>query len=279
MNSTNKFLALSLIVLTLSGFIVFSIDSVNVYAAPKPAPKPSVPQFTVKLVDNSYDVPPSTTTDPYTGVTTTEPGYHVNQRDIEVTIKKQPFTIYGEEGYIFRLRYYVEVKGHFGDEWTAYYDYVAHLNSDTVVTRSANDYAAGSQLDFRVKAIIRGTMEEGPFNMIAPAVDSESGWSKVQTITISSKPSSAPTQTITLSPPSTTSDDGNSYPQSSNQTQPSNVVFTNPFFLLGIGVLFGGVVVAVVMIILKKHLKTQTYPTNGLTQNSPHTEQSLSSDG
>jgi hypothetical protein len=40
--------------------------------------KPSVPEFTVKLVDNSYDVPPTQTTDPYTG-TKTIPGYHVKK--------------------------------------------------------------------------------------------------------------------------------------------------------------------------------------------------------
>jgi hypothetical protein len=30
-------------------------------------PKPSVPEFTVKLVDSSYDIPASSLIDPYTG--------------------------------------------------------------------------------------------------------------------------------------------------------------------------------------------------------------------
>lgn len=59
---------------------------------PASIPTPSVPEFTLKYVDNSYDVPSSTTTttDPYTGeqTITTEPGYHVANETIEVTIKK-----------------------------------------------------------------------------------------------------------------------------------------------------------------------------------------------
>jgi len=63
--------------------------------------KPSVPQFTVKFVDNSYDVPPSTTTtvNPYTGEknTITTPGYHVTNRTIEVKVPNQSFTQYRDE--------------------------------------------------------------------------------------------------------------------------------------------------------------------------------------
>ncbi|MCL1977393.1 MAG: hypothetical protein FWG55_04720, partial [Candidatus Bathyarchaeota archaeon] len=49
--------------------IVHAVTSVSAQAGYKP----SAPQFTVKLIDNSYDVPPSTTTtvDQYTGKETT----------------------------------------------------------------------------------------------------------------------------------------------------------------------------------------------------------------
>lgn len=50
-------------------------------------PKPSVPEFTLKYVDNSYDVPSTTTstTDPYTGktITTTTPGYRIEKKPLK----------------------------------------------------------------------------------------------------------------------------------------------------------------------------------------------------
>ena len=249
MGSGNKFLALTFIVLVLFSLMIFSVNSVNVYATPKPAPKPSVPQFTVKIVDNSYDVPPSTTTDPYTGVTTTKPGYHVDQRDIEVTIKKQPFTIYTEEGYIFRLHYRVEVKGHFGNDWTTFYDYNAQLNSDTVVTRSANDYDEGTQLDFRVQAIIKGYMENGPFATIAPDINSESSWSKTQTITIPSKPSASLATQTTDSPNTPTTSDPYSPPQQNSSAS-----------ILLVTIVATCIITILLVIIIYQYTQRKTHP-------------------
>lgn len=58
--------------------------------------KPFAPEFTVKTVAHPYDVPPKTTTtiDQYTGkeTTITTPGYHAENKSIEVQIKNQPFT-------------------------------------------------------------------------------------------------------------------------------------------------------------------------------------------
>ena len=73
--------------------------------------KQSVHEFTLKYVDRSYDVAPVTTakTDPYTGekTTTTTPGYHVEMKTIEATIKNPSGVSY----YNFRW------KGHFEDGW------------------------------------------------------------------------------------------------------------------------------------------------------------------
>ena len=63
--SVNKFLPLLLIVLLLLNLLPLSVIPTNVQAASKP----SVPQFTVKFIDNSYDLPPKYTTNPYTGET------------------------------------------------------------------------------------------------------------------------------------------------------------------------------------------------------------------
>ena len=82
-------------------------------------PQASVPQFTVRMVDYSFDVPSNTvtTTDPYNGktTTTTTPGYHVADYKLEVKIKNQPFaTKIGN--WTFQLYYNIRIKGHF-EQW------------------------------------------------------------------------------------------------------------------------------------------------------------------
>ena len=88
--------------------------------------KPSVPEFTLKLVDNSYDEPPIPSTtptytiDPYSGKQTiltpgssAIPGYHVENKTIELWIKNQPYSA--------DVYYDVRTKGHFGENWTDLY--------------------------------------------------------------------------------------------------------------------------------------------------------------
>ena len=59
------------------------------------SPKPSVPEFSLKYIDLSYDVPPTYGIDQYTGKTViTQDGYRVDNRSIQFTIKNQPFTPY-----------------------------------------------------------------------------------------------------------------------------------------------------------------------------------------
>ena len=88
----------------------------------------SPPEFTVRLVAHPYDVPPTTTTtiDQYTGkeIVTTTPGYHVENKSIEITVTNQPFIPYTDaEGHLINLYYNVRFKGHFGEEsdwWQPY---------------------------------------------------------------------------------------------------------------------------------------------------------------
>lgn len=54
--------------------------------------KPSVPEFTIRLVDNSYDVPTTYSTDPYTGETITHPSHRVTNMSVELVIKNQPLS-------------------------------------------------------------------------------------------------------------------------------------------------------------------------------------------
>jgi len=70
MNLASKYLTTPFIVLLLSSLLVLTISPLTVQAVTKP----SIPQFTVKLIDNSYDVPAIQIKDPYTGEVTTQIG-------------------------------------------------------------------------------------------------------------------------------------------------------------------------------------------------------------
>jgi hypothetical protein len=242
------------------------VSSLSVFTAPSATAqagyKPSVPQFTVKLIDTSYDIPPSSTTtiDPYTGkeTTTTTPGYHVDQKSIEVTIKNQPFKPYTDaDGYEHILCYAIHVKGHFSDVWTRFNDQslIIQTNSSYTTVLRVVPYAAGFQVDFKVEIRIGYTR----YRDIPEFVVEATSWSDIQTFTIPEKPSLSslsPSQTTTF--PLVTSD-GNGQPPPPGQTQPLDM-FTNPFFLLCVGALFVGVVVVVVMVFLRRRLKLLTYP-------------------
>jgi hypothetical protein len=79
----------------------------------------AAPQLTAKYVDRSYDVPLTVqnSTNPYTGQqeTTSEGGYHVDNRTIELTIKNPA---YNDRDW---LCYNVRYKGHFTSNWTTLY--------------------------------------------------------------------------------------------------------------------------------------------------------------
>jgi hypothetical protein len=189
-------------------------------------PKPSIPEFTVKYVDNSYDVPPTYEIDQYTGKNVmTQAGYHVQNKTIELAIKNQLFTPYKDaDGNSIRLYYNIGKKGHFGNSWgyldTGYYGldnhYVdADLDSDyTVLTYGLVgnngtlsllnlDISSGDQVDFRVQAFIgyNTRIHESwtPFGEVYHYVftGETSDWSNTQTLTISES------QTPTSSPPPT----------------------------------------------------------------------------
>jgi hypothetical protein len=132
------------------------------------ASSPSVLEFTLKYIDQSYDVPSSatTTTDPYTGEKTviTSPGSHVQKGTIEVKIKNQQFTPYSNgDGQIIYLFYNVSYKGHYQNEWTYYPSggYGRDSTGPTRIAQSTSEYTVLSfnapsegAMDFRVRAQI-----------------------------------------------------------------------------------------------------------------------------
>ncbi len=158
-----------------------------------PIPIPSVPEFTIKYVDHSYDVPTTTTshTDPYTGKVTTETheGYHVKNFTIDITIKNQAFPS-SIDGNALAMRYHIQTKGHFQNEsyWQESHVDTQSTSGYTTVAFSANSYPAGGTVDFRVMAWLgyyTPPISDGRIAITASFLyPRPSDWSNTQTITI-----------------------------------------------------------------------------------------------
>ena len=190
MNCANKLFPLLL-------FLLLAISSLIIVESTfaQSIHKPSVPEFSLKLVDFSYDT-----------------------RAIELTIKNQPFVSYNDNGQIISLHYNVHFKLHDSDSWTAMYYcgdiFPTHSSSDytkldyplPLISSSGSSYyllrenggnynimsqiSFNEQIDFRVQAM------EG-YLMPSSFTGQTSDWN-VQTITISGvstspNPTSTPT--------------------------------------------------------------------------------------
>jgi hypothetical protein len=171
------------------------------------APKPDAPEFTVNVIDDSYDVAPTTSVDAYTGGTSTIQGRHVTAYHVDLSIKNQLFN-YSLGNTIYYLRYTVEVKGHFEDHWTQIYPSSQYLgaslrssDSQTTNITYTSDFSPGAQIDFRVQAesYYYTTVEVPKYPMLGPQyanatkpvdvieVDKTSDWSPTQTAKIPDK--------------------------------------------------------------------------------------------
>jgi hypothetical protein len=180
---------------------------------------PSVPEFTVKQVDRSYDAPTTYSTNPYTGETTTNPGHRVQNLTIDITIKNQPFTPSTVNGNITELFYNVETKNP-NDNWSSLdsdsrnrFLVRASTSESTIVTFIMGYdgwYASvGSQVDIRVQAVIGykyliGSPNGGPIPIgTGFKLVSASNWADTQTVTVgngevtTNQPTSQPTQNPT----------------------------------------------------------------------------------
>jgi hypothetical protein len=167
-------------------------------------PKPSVPEFTLKFVDASYDVPTTYSIDPYTGENVTHQEYHVENRSIQVSIKNQPFASYESGGQIINFYINIRTKGHYDDKWKTIYspskDFLIQSNYDyTTVAYTLdmdefpffNNIQEGGKVDFQVQALIGSihrTFNVNATNImnIAPWIfeGQTSDWSNTQTIKI-----------------------------------------------------------------------------------------------
>jgi hypothetical protein len=193
-----------LLVVTLAVSSLMMVES----AFAQSIPKPSVPEFTAKYIDNSYDVPLTTTTDPYTGKTVTQGGYHViGEPEIEITIKNPNDT------HVF---YSVRTKGHFSQNWVVveYWHQLSNTgqsynppnpypqqnySSQYTVLRFGDEGSgipSEGQMDIQVEALIGSVKVGGDsdhsalYNMFYPTYDfsgETSGWSDTQTVSIASQ--------------------------------------------------------------------------------------------
>ncbi len=201
---SKKSIALFIACLLFSGLILLQLTVAN--------STPSVPQFTIKQVDRSYDVPTTYSKNQYTGETITHQGYHVQNLTLDIIIKNQPFTPSTVNGTTIGLYYNVEAKLS-SDKWSnsggyGRYAVKASTSDDTAVTivmGSDGLFASpGSQVDIRVQAVSGYEYTVWTESHIQPIgtqfiLDQTSSWSNTQTVTIgesiaTTEPTNTPAQ-------------------------------------------------------------------------------------
>jgi hypothetical protein len=196
--------------------------------------QPSVPEFTLTLVDDSYDVPLTTTVNPYTGKTEISGGYHVkHDLEVHIQLKNQPFK---------GLFYQVQTKGHFSQDWHAIEYWIGEAGSryNPRTPYKEQKYAAQytilkykdsgnlpreGLIDFRVQALIGHPVVHHTsdhldlYNMWASFSfnGTASDWSNTQTINLSD---GTVTQSPSSSSPNTTPD------QTTESPTPTQTEFT-----------------------------------------------------
>lgn len=196
------------------------------FASAQSYPKPAAPQFSIKVVDYSYDVPTTYYTDPYSGKQVANTGYHVEDVRIEGDIKNQHFTPYtmanpnstssNDANRNIDFYYDIRFKGHFGEKWINLYgsedyeflkqEYGNQFTNFTVSKyNSFLNFQEGGQVDFQVRAVVG--YESWEFAQTWPyrALNGEFGdWSQTLTITISSDTTNSSTRASSI--------DGSAYP-------------------------------------------------------------------
>jgi hypothetical protein len=197
--------------------------------------KPSVPVFTAKYADFSYNVPTTYGIDQSTGKNVTiQAGYHVENRTIEFNIKNQLFTTYNDSnGNFIGLYYNFRAKVHNENEWvlhpfaetglgtwqstytnSKYYksaspSYPASNSENTDIIIGLDFFNlenvfAGDQIDFQMQTL-EGHIDpinSGPiagmgyYSFTGTAGD----WSNTQTITVGETPSISITASTSPTP-------------------------------------------------------------------------------
>jgi hypothetical protein len=172
--NSKTFTLLIILIVSMSCLILLTIKPVSAQSIPKP----SIPEYTVQLVDHSYDIPSQTITtiDPYTNKTiiNTIPSQHVKNITIDLTIKNQEFpTIIN--GNTSNIYFNIRTKGHYGKEWQYYSLFPRYISSPTsgqttfaygevnlptqsnsgyTIVSVPSNYQVGDEIDFELQAIL-----------------------------------------------------------------------------------------------------------------------------
>ena len=192
---------------------IFTVNNASCRDEPTPPnlsniPTPSTPEwFSVTFIDRSYDVPTTTsyTTDYYTGKVTSQinPGYHVENRTIEIVIKnpnlqQYPTTIDGNKSI---LRYAVQSKGAYSPKNFSAgggTQYNAQTDSEyTTISLSTDGMTPGGTVNIRI-ATAFGYQYMGADGLLPRLMYATklSDWTEAKSITI---PEESSTQQIPTS--------------------------------------------------------------------------------
>jgi hypothetical protein len=181
-----------LIIAISSVFMVRTADAQSI-------PKPSVPEFTLKYVDRSYDIPPTYGVDGDGNPVVVLPGYREYNRTVDVIIKNQPFKPVKLDGNLASLHYNVMSKGH-DEDWVENdlnQVWRRHVNAsesaETVITIPLDFIGVAGERDFKVQAEIGYWYYDSFRYAVIFNTINEGNWSSVQTITI---PAISPAPTV-----------------------------------------------------------------------------------
>jgi hypothetical protein len=201
-------------------------------SAVKALNNPQIPNFTLSLVDRSFDVPPVYDVNSFTGQNETiQPGYHVEKKLIEVKIENQ--YSYSDYGFInssqVKVYYDVRYKGHFDNTWIESSSISNLAPSEGYYTTVDFGYGSNNpggfliwlgyvppdgQVDFQVQAFLgyyrTTTVQTGSAGCWRNETTSVfektglSGWSATQTITVDPASTSQTNETLPPTSPAPT---------------------------------------------------------------------------
>ena len=181
-------------------------------APPGQISTPSVPEFTVKPVGPSIDVPTTYSLNSSTGKIDANLGYHAEYSGIEVSIKNQPFSPYFDvnSSFTIYLYYNIRVKDHNQSDWRELYNpdlgYLQQSDGGrTNITIPINEASEPTQIDIQVQALIGYThrIYLGGFSAPWYFNGTTSEWSGTQTVSLPALISIAPTPAPIPSPTQT----------------------------------------------------------------------------
>jgi hypothetical protein len=178
-------------------------------------PTPSVPEFTVEMVGPSFDIPPTYSFNPNTGLFDANDGYHIEYSAVKIVIKNQPFS---NQTNLDHLYYDVRIKPHNYPD--SYWNELFNAGADGYPVQTPSNYTiiplpvegaqilgvtipTGATTDIQVEAMIghigrNQTMIPYPYPYVF--FGETSGWSKTQTVTLPPKVPFSASSTLSPSP-------------------------------------------------------------------------------